>query len=48
MNNKKIKNFMDSINFAKTSNNCNSKKINYSKNDFGGIFKNKKNKVMKK
>ena len=48
MNNKKMKNFMDSINFAKTSNNANSKKINYSKNDFGGIFNNKKNKTMKK
>ena len=48
MNNKKMKNFMDSINFAKTSNNANSKKINYSKNDFGGIFNNKKNKTIKK
>ena len=48
MNNKKMKNFMDSINFAKTSNNANSKKINYSKNDFGGIFNKKKNKTIKK
>ena len=48
MNNKKMKNFMDSINFAKTSNNANSKKISYSKNDFGGIFNKKKNKTMKK
>ena len=48
INNKKIKNFMDSINFAKTSNNANSKKINYSKNDFGGIFNKKKNKTIKK
>ena len=48
MNNKKMKNFMESINFAKTSNNANSKKINYSKNDFGGIFNKKKNKTIKK
>ena len=48
MNNKKMKNFMESINFAKTSNNANSKKINYSKNDFGGIFNRKKNKTIKK
>ena len=48
MNNKKMKNFMDSINCAKTSNNANSKKINYSKNDFGGIFNKKKNKTIKK
>ena len=48
MNNKKIINFMESINLTKTSNNLNKKKINYSKNNFGGIFKNKKNKTMKK
>ena len=47
MNNKKIINFMESINMPKTSNNLNSKKVNYSKNSFGGIFKSKKNKTMK-
>ena len=48
MNNKKIINFMESINPTKTSNNFNKKKINYSKNNFEAIFKTKKNKTMKK
>ena len=44
MNTKKIINFMESTNLTKTSNNFNTKNVNYSKNNFGGIFKSKKNK----
>ena len=40
INNKKIINFMDNFNMTKTLNNKNN---NYSKNNFGGLFQNKKN-----
>ena len=45
INNKKIINFMDNFNLTKTSNNKNN---NYTKNNFGGIFKGKKNNKTKK
>ena len=49
MNNKKIINFMESINnLAKTSNNFNKKNVAFSKNNLGGIFNKKKNKIKNK
>jgi hypothetical protein len=44
MNNKKIINFLDGINYTKSTKNKNI----YSKGDYGGIYKMKKNKINKK
>ena len=44
MNNKKINNFLDGINYTKSTKNKNP----YSKGSYGGIYKMKKNKMNKK
>ena len=48
VNDKKLINFLETNNLTKISNNFNNKRLNYSKNYLGGVFKTKNNRKVKK